>query len=979
MNNETPRDDAPQDDAQPEAIDPALQRLTDYALGRFDDDAEQRAAVERELADDPEAQRYVTETRELADTVSEALHAQTAVGLTDQQHATLDQEIASMTNQPTESVDPSRGASRHGLLPFATAVAAGIAGAVLSSLITVKMLRETHPPAAEAPPVAGAPAQDSTPNKDDTQQASPRPVTVRTSHPLLDETELRKLDKPIDVAFEATPIREVLETIRDATGVNLVVEWAKLESVGADEAQISLKLQAVPARQLLKLVLAQASAVSELEPLGFDVWEDSVVVSTRRALKRNTVVLTYDVRDLVDARLTGGPLFDLNSALSGTSSGGTSGAGLFSDEPLSPIRPRLAGGHARPSDLRIAPRPTQRERVFDQANHATAVASTSLFGDDDSELEYTMAERLEEIATLIRDVSDDQEDWASYGGEHASLKYVEHKLVIKATPERHRQVLALLDQLRQGRPAPQLQPREDEPNPENLNEAAAAMRAQAEELARLRAELDDANRLAAETYELIVDNPFKLVADEPLSTFSVDVDTASYANTRRFLNDGALPPPDAVRIEELINYFRYDYAPPPADADDPFAAHLEVNACPWQRDHKLVRIGIKGKEVDAGERPPSNLVFLIDVSGSMESPDKLPLLKQGLELMVNELDDTSRVAVVVYASSEGIALPSTPATNKRAIIDAIRHLQAGGSTAGEAGIQLAYKIAEQHFIKGGVNRVILATDGDFNVGVSDTSELVRLIEQKRQTGVFLSVLGFGTGNLKDERMEQLADHGNGNYNYIDTIREAQKVLVEQMGGTIVPIAKDVKLQLEFNPSKVKSFRLIGYENRVLQHEDFNDDTKDAGEIGAGHTVTALYEIVPRAAGNPADAPAKRVDDLKYQKRPELTDAAGSDELLTLKLRYKQPDGQQSKLLSVTVNDNAEPKLADSSADFRFAASVAGFGMLLRDSPHKGNVDWSKVHELATQSLAGMPKGTELNYRQEFVKLVEKARKLTGKP
>jgi len=464
-----------------------------------------------------------------------------------------------------------------------------------------------------------------------------------------------------------------------------------------------------------------------------------------------------------------------------------------------------------------------------------------------------------------------------------------------------------------------------------------------------------------EQYAHIEESGFKSVANDPLSTFSIDVDTASYANVRRFLNMNRTPPKDAVRIEELINYFSYTYPEPEDDA--PFSVLTEVSACPWNREHKLVHIGIKGKEIKTEEIPPSNLVFLLDVSGSMSSPDKLPLLKKGFKLLVQQLRDRDRVAITVYAGAAGTVLPSTSGEDKAAILSAIEKLQSGGSTAGAQGIKLAYQVAKENFIRNGNNRVILATDGDFNVGISSDGELVRLIEEKRNDGIFLTVLGFGTGNLKDSKMEQLADKGNGNYAYIDSILEAKKVLVKEMGSTLFTIAKDVKIQTEFNPAKVRAYRLIGYENRALNKEDFNDDKKDAGEIGAGHTVTALYEIVP--AGSETE-PGK-VDDLKYQESKIKAEALASDEIMTVKLRYKPPKEDKSILIVHPVKEKYLP-FDRASDNFKFSAAVAGFGMLLRDSEFKGDNSYDEVIKLAKAS-----KGTdEEGYRAEFIRLAEQA-------
>jgi Ca-activated chloride channel family protein len=538
---------------------------------------------------------------------------------------------------------------------------------------------------------------------------------------------------------------------------------------------------------------------------------------------------------------------------------------------------------------------------------------------------------------------------------------------------------------------------------------------------------------SGDQYTRIHENPFvKAVGGDAVSTFSIDVDTASYANVRQFLMDmRQLPPPDAVRIEELINYFHYDYAPPaspvptsitppapgsaggsspvdgtPTDAaapptsPPPFAAHVEVAACPWASEHRLVRIGIKGREISREKRPPSNLVFLVDVSGSMDEPNKLPLVVDGLRQLTRELGENDRVAIVVYASTEGLALESTRGDKRAVILAALDHLKAGGSTAGGAGIQLAYQIAEEHFIPGGTNRVILCTDGDFNVGVTSTAELERLVTQKAlDTKVFLSVLGFGRGNLNDAMMQTIADRGNGNHHYVDNLREARKVLVEEMTGTLITIAKDVKIQVEFNPAQAAAYRLLGYENRLLRTEDFNDDTKDAGEIGAGHTVTALYEVIP--AGQPVGVPA--ADALKYQPTEnvgrsilsgykdaadtetaatagEQTDkmvhptGAVSGELLTLKMRFKEPEGDESRKLEWPVTD-AGTSFSEATDDFRFAAAVASFGLELRGSEYRGNATLDAIAEIAASSLGRDAGG----YRTEFIELVRRAKELGARP
>ncbi|MEM9659273.1 MAG: von Willebrand factor type A domain-containing protein, partial [Planctomycetota bacterium] len=449
-----------------------------------------------------------------------------------------------------------------------------------------------------------------------------------------------------------------------------------------------------------------------------------------------------------------------------------------------------------------------------------------------------------------------------------------------------------------------------------------------------------------------------------------DVDTASYANVRQFLvQSHQLPPADAVRVEELVNYFPYDYSPPTDDA--PFAAHVESAGCPWNAQHRLVRIGVKGRELLREKRPQSNLVFLIDVSGSMNEPAKLPLLVHGMKRLARQLGENDRVAIVVYASSQGLALPSTPGTKQQEILAALDRLRAGGSTAGGAGVQLAYQIAADHFVEGGVNRVVLCTDGDFNVGVTSNAELERMAEKRaKETGVFLTVLGFGRGNLNDAMMEKISGKGNGNYYYVDNQSEAEKVLVAEMTGTLVTIAKDVKIQVDFNPAEVAGYRLIGYANRLLNKEDFKDDAKDAGEIGAGHTVTALYEVVP--AGEQVETP--QVDESKYVSPAALRpDAASTGELLTLKIRYKQPDADEGVELEFPVTDGGQ-KFAQSSDDFQFAAAVAAFGMLLRDSPYAGDATLAGVREIAESAAKNRdPHG----YRAEFVSLVERAEEIRG--
>lgn len=468
-----------------------------------------------------------------------------------------------------------------------------------------------------------------------------------------------------------------------------------------------------------------------------------------------------------------------------------------------------------------------------------------------------------------------------------------------------------------------------------------------------------------EDYSPINENIFHAVTDQPLSTFSVDVDRASYSNIRRFLNNGEMPPADAVRVEEMINYFDYKYGNPSGNA--PVAIHTDMAVCPWNTDHQLVRIALKGKDVAKENLPPSNLVFLIDVSGSMSGELRLPLVKQAFKALVGQLRSVDKVAIVVYAGAAGLVLPSTSGEHKTAILDALDKLEAGGSTAGGEGIQLAYKTAAENLLKNGNNRVIIATDGDFNVGPSSDGELQRIIEREREKGIFLSVLGFGMGNYKDNKLEILADKGNGNYAYIDNFEEARRTFVTEFGGTLFTIAKDVKLQIEFNPKYVQSYRLVGYENRMLRNEDFNNDKKDAGDMGAGHTVTALYEII--ATGKKNNQPLA-VDPLKYQlpKQP----AGNTSEVLTVKLRYKDPSSSTSQLITQVLRWKQQDITA-APEDFRMATAVADFGLLLRNSEHKGNASWDQVLK-----LAGNARGTdEEGYRAEFVQLVKKAQLISN--
>ena len=856
-----------------------------------------------------------------------------------------------------------------------------------------------------------------------------------------------------EVKLEGVPLGQALAEFARRTGIDLSTDWQALESAGIDpKTPVSAHLRNQSAGRVLERILE--SAGDDSVRLGYAVADGVMTVTTRDNADRNVVTRVYDIRDLiVDVpNFTDAPAYNLDRG------GGGGGGGLFSNSRgggssySDPAFGGMAlysggGGYGRGSPGltgRVAqggpvggkPLPPPPPPPVRAPAPAPAPSRNQLGAVDvvDEEVGRTREEMVEEVTTLMRDTID-PDSWRDNGGSVGSARHLSGQLVVTHTREGHRGIAELLDELREMRAA---------------EVADAMLEAGARDGPRAPAGGDEPVRAEAppppppaqpqpqpsadtgnEAYERVVDNPFLRAVDNPLSTFSIDVDTASYANARRFLTGGSLPPPESVRIEEFVNYFPYRYQGPPAQSEAPFAAAVEVAGCPWNAGHRLVRVALKGKEIAPERRPPANLVFLIDVSGSMNDPNKLPLVKDAMKLLAGQLADGDRVALAVYAGTSGLVLPSTPAKERDAILGAIDRLEAGGSTNGGEGIELAYTIAAENFIKDGINRVVLCTDGDFNVGVTDRGQLTKLIEEKAKTGVFLSVLGFGMGNLKDATMEQLADRGNGNYGYVDTLREANKLLVEQMSGTLVTIAKDVKIQVEFNPAVAGSYRLIGYENRLLAKEDFNDDRKDAGEIGAGHAVTALYEVVPAGAeragpgvdplkyqkvilpGDPAnDERALRLESAKIEleqkelERSRVSKRMGegqadtddlkaaelavrqaqiavklaerdapppaTDELLTLKLRYKAPDGDTSKLLEFPVKDGGAT-FVQSSEDFKFAAAVAAFGMILRGSEHKGTASYDQVLELAAEGK-GPDEG---GYRAEFLELAKKAKELAA--
>ncbi len=831
----------------------------------------------------------------------------------------------------------SRNASPNRTANIFAATATLIAGVALALTLLRPATPRPHAPRSDITP---SPTADTTP--------TPPP-------PVLSELDA-KLKEPIHVDYQDVPLREVFDHLREFLDINLVIDWVGLETAGVapEKVVINLQLKNVPAETMLDHILQQMSSQAFGEPIAYTTDNNILAVSSERQILRKMHHRIYDVRDLIGPTLT-------TPTVRSTQRRQSPGVCFFGTESFTDTTPLSrtgavanAGANARPGSIRP---------IVPAGGGGGGKAGAGLFATDDDE-EYNPAyertERIEHLLDLIQNTVGRPEHWEFFGGDIAMVREFNGQLILTAPTRYHQELQTLLDALRKV-PQPQ-QPIANVPAP------APAPPAPPVDLLFNTA-----------SYDYIVDNPFLATWDNALSTFSIDVDTASYANVRRMLRNGFLPTPGAVRIEEFINYFTYDYSAADDDLLDnaPFAAHIEVAQCPWQPDHQLVRIGLKGKVIEQTSRPATNLVFLIDVSGSMMPEDRLPLLQQAFNLMVDELTADDRIAIVVYASSSELLLDATPATveNKPIIRDAINQLTANGSTNGGSGIQRAYDIATRNFIEGGVNRVILATDGDFNVGTTSRDQLVQLIEAKRKTGVYLSILGVGDDNYQDATMEELSNRGNGNYYYLDTIEEARKVLVQQLQGTLVTIARDVKVQVEFNPATVESYRLIGYENRILAKEDFNDDTIDAGDIGSGHTVTALYEIVrtapPNAAPDAKPQTAPAVDPLKYIQPPQLSDAAMPDELLTLKLRYKQPDSEVSTRVELPVQATNRT-IAEASDDFRFAAAVAAFGMILRDSPHKAGADFDLVAKLASDALGDDPEG----YRAQFLTLIEEARTLT---
>ncbi|MEM9347955.1 MAG: von Willebrand factor type A domain-containing protein [Planctomycetota bacterium] len=856
-----------------------------------------------------------------------------------------------------------------------------------------------------------------------------------------------QLQKPITLNLNNFPLGIALHEIKEQTGVQQLINWPSLELVGVEpDTLISIKLQNIPAHEVLKAVLQQASHDAfDDDKAGLRLHENYVQIDTLRSLKQDVETRVYDINHLITQQTlltkVKGDLFrnlyldeyeEDGDGTFGQSSGGSlfggDSASLFSDGFASSDT-WFDGGVTRGKgstngvydirDLVVEAPQFSKAPSFDlndalsnpgNINSGGSVGGQGgLFGDDSDGEEdsgpRTLAgepltfqqeailsdrqERTDEIDYMITSVVGNPDEWLD---EESTINQLNGKLAIKTTPENHQAIKDLLDKLALA--GKEIQPEDIEALAKDVVDDVEKALIEIEQ----RRELRDIERERRERFAELSDNPFKIAEHEPLSTFSVDVDTASYAYGRRsILQSKTLPTPNSIRIEEWINYFDYGYTAPVVDpgqlpngrlttaalekleaADQsfaPFTTDVEVAHCPWAEGHQLVRIGIKAMEVAQTERPPAHLVFLLDVSGSMSSGDKLGLVQRGMPMLLDQLNDNDKVSIVVYAGASGLVLEAAEASDKNKIKEAIANLRAGGSTAGAAGIKLAYEMAEKHFVEGGVNRVILCTDGDFNVGTSNTKELVELVQAKANPegegvnkGVYLSVMGFGTGNLNDAMMEKITNAGNGNYHYIDSVNEAVKTMSQQAGGTLITVAKDVKLQLEFNPARVASYRLIGYENRVLRNEDFNNDTVDAGDIGAGHSVTALYEIVPVPAQKKKPAAEQPdIDELRYQKPRGLAEAAELPELLTLKLRYKPVDAaaEQGTSRKVVKHVPAEAvEFAKASEATRFTASVAAMGMILRGSPHKGDATTRWVVDTAEAAKENDPNG----YRDEFVRI-----------
>lgn len=981
-------------------IDTNDPRLTAYALNELEE--ADRAEIERLLAESPAARAEVEAIRAAAARLSNELAAEPLPDQTPQHAANTPSDngqLLRLTNEDHQQIEARALAIKlRKWIP--SALAASIVLVIAAGLISQGMPDQHvgEVPTPQLPTVIGntvtlsdgSSATLRTPGTPSESNAAP-------AQPATSDLATRLAAVIPEFKVEAMPLADVLALFAQLTGIPTTANWNALETVGIEkDTKVALSLVNISANKIMDLLLDEVGAGETY--LGSAFVDDGLEVSTLESFADGTRLRAKDHDRLTEIYLDGLQFDDAaKQSWLATLANPSSKKLAWKHKVLSDFasRRRRATATSQPAEIAL-PKDLLalmkgRELVNAQGGlgggrflDGQAGGGGGLFGGGgagaQARVQISDLEIDAPTATLSRkgcDIFSFDPDSAAGEIEAGVPVFQGRAIRLDGNDPRdglsaseYRELAAL------GYVADEV---EVDPRPRaggaahSIDAARAPSRDQdADWWNRRREGHRHLPENTGEDYARIHDNPFLAALQNPLSTFSIDVDTASYSNIRRMLTANQLPPADAVRIEEMINYFTYDIDGP--TGAHPFAVHLETAACPWDAEHRLLRVGLKGRVIEPEKRPACNLVFLIDVSGSMDCANKLPLVKQALAMLAQQLTPADRVAMVVYAGASGVALPSTPAGEKQPILDALDNLQAGGSTNGGEGIELAYDIATQYLNKDGVNRVILCTDGDFNVGITDREKLVKLITTQAKSGVFLSVLGFGMGNLKDATLEQLADKGNGHYAYIDTFAEAKKVLVDEIGSTLVTIAKDVKIQIEFNPAQVAAYRLVGYENRILAARDFNDDKKDAGEIGAGHTVTALYEIVPMTAN------MQGVDSLKYRKADEVatkddrtSDDSTSREMLTVKLRYKQPTSDTSTLIEVPLVDSGST-FEGASPDLRFAASVAGFGMMLRSSPHKGDLTYERVISMAVASMGRDPNGQ----RSEFIDLVRKAKTLSGR-
>lgn len=1005
--------------------------LTAYALGELEPGSDDYQTIQAMLQADPSLREQVEQIKVMSDELTHRYAAASGPGLTSE--ALTDLAVAiDPPAAPIATIHDQPGVLR-ALLPY-------VGVAACTAMATAGIFIATQPNSTQP---AGGEAVASNTGEEDVQPQEPVEV-AQPVEPTAPPTLKDRFARRVTIQNDNLALSELVTLLSEVTESNIVVNWPSLELVGIDQdSLVTLNLKDVPANQVLQLVLDQVSADAfDDDKAGLRLGEEFAQIATLRDLKKDVDTRVYDIRELltqqsVTAQLRGELMARVGYNFSGGGlfgDGGGGSGGLYgSDSPTddwlapglsldkSARGKRLEQNLSDIRDLVVRVPNFKSAPGFDLNSALSGVSSGgstggkgegglfgddssggqggSLFGDDDGDEELpTRQEHVDQITELLQTQIGNPDEWLD---EESTLTELNGSLIVKTTPENHDDIRKLIDNLVGVREAVNLPAQDAE-----VDGLVGLLLKDFEQGlidVEERREQRELERQWRERFATITDNPFKPVDHEPLSTFSVDVDTASYAFGRRAIMESlTLPTPDAVRIEEWINYFDYGYTAPVVDlkklekgrlttaalakleaADEtftPFTTDVEVAQCPWTKGNKLVRVGIKAMEIDTSDRPDAHLVFLLDVSGSMRSADKLPLVQRGLPLLLDQLKDTDKVSIVVYAGASGLVLEAGSAANRGDIQLAIENLRAGGSTAGGEGIQLAYQMAQKHYIDGGINRVILCTDGDFNVGTSNTGELVKLVTEKanpkaedgeQPQGVYLSVMGFGTGNLNDEMMEKVTNAGNGNYSYIDSIEEAVKTMSKQAGGTLITVAKDVKVQVEFNPAQVASYRLIGYENRILNAEDFNDDTVDAGDIGAGHSVTALYEVVPTAKPEKPDEQAQsQIDELRYQQPRDLKQEAQLAELMTLKLRFKPVDAAAEAGTSRKVVTHVPAQAVEfekASEPTRFAASVAAMGMLLRGSPYSGAASEPWVIETAEKAAEFDPDGL----RKQFIEMAQR--------